>query len=290
MGLAARAGELLHLTRAALRPVSPGVADTLATIATTRTRVFEHTAVSLENLRILEIGPGQCPQRLRCLSLANDVVGIDTDVIPQGLDIRQYLRMLRRSPAIRIIKTAGRKLLARDARADAVLARSLGVHRLPPLRLLQMSATRMSFPDESFGFVCSYSVFEHIDDPCAAVREVARVLRPGGAAYISIHLYTSHSGQHDAKIFAEGRLVPPLWPHLRPEFQHTVRPSAYLNRLSLEEWRASFRAAMPGVVFLSECQQGASDELASLRDRGELAAYTDEELLTVNLIAIWRKP
>jgi SAM-dependent methyltransferase len=253
--------------------------------------VLGHTGVALEDLKVLEVGPGQCPQRLRCLSLRNEVVGIDTDVIPQGLQVGEYLRMLRGSPLIRSLKTCGRKLLGRDARADAVLAEKLGVRRFAPLPVLRMSATEMSFPSDSFDFVCSFSVFEHIDHPEAALREVERVMRPGGVAYISTHLYTSHSGQHDPKIFAQGgRLEGPLWPHLRPEHQHTVCPSTYLNRVSLKQWRVLFGRTMPGAAFVHEWQEGLGDQLASLRDRGELAAYSDEELTTVNLVAIWKKP
>jgi SAM-dependent methyltransferase len=290
MGFAARASELVQLATTSLRSVTPGVANTLATIRTTKDRVLEQTGLHLEGLRVLEIGPGQCPQRLRCLSLKNDVLGIDTDVIPQGLNVGDYVRMLRHSPAMRSIKTIGRKLLARDARADAALARELGLTRLPPLPIRRMSATRMSLPDDSFGFVCSFSVFEHIDEPAAALSEVVRVLRPGGVAYISLHLYTSHSGQHDPAIFARGRPEPPFWPHLRPAFQDTVRASTYLNRLRLADWHGLFRQAMPGVCFVNERQDHElGDGLEKLRASGELAGYTDEELMTVNLVAIWKK-
>jgi hypothetical protein len=292
MGLAARTAELLQLTKAAMRPVGPGVDLTVETVELMKKRVLEHTGLRLEGIKILEIGPGQCPQRLRCLSLNNDAVGIDTDIVPQS--VGDYLRMLRDSPAIRSIKTLGRKLLARDARADAALARKLKVRRLPRARLLRTSATSMTFPDNSFDFVCSFSVFEHIDDPGAALREVARVLRSGGVAYISIHLYTSHTGQHDPQVFESimasgGRLMPPLWPHLRPQFQDTVHPSAFLNRVSLEEWRRLFHDTMPGAEFVHERDDSAG-ELSRLRELGELAGYTDDELTTVNFLGIWKKP
>ena len=41
-------------------------------------------------------------------------------------------------------------------------------------------ATRLPYPDDSFGAVVSICVIEHIPDDLAAIAEVARVLRPGG--------------------------------------------------------------------------------------------------------------
>src|SRR5690606_22259809 len=41
-------------------------------------------------------------------------------------------------------------------------------------------ATRLPFPDASFDRIIAAAVLEHIDDDAAAVRELVRVLRPGG--------------------------------------------------------------------------------------------------------------
>ncbi|HEX6420594.1 MAG TPA: methyltransferase domain-containing protein [Acidimicrobiales bacterium] len=41
-------------------------------------------------------------------------------------------------------------------------------------------ATRLPFPDASFDRIIAAEVLEHIDDDAAAVRELVRVLRPGG--------------------------------------------------------------------------------------------------------------
>jgi SAM-dependent methyltransferase len=288
MGIGARTEELLRLARAAVRPASPGVAITLETVRTMKSRVFDATGLRVEHCKVVEIGPGQCPQRLRCLATTNDAIGIDTDIVPQRFG--EYVKMLRRSPPVRSLKTLGRKLLARDARADAVLAKALELQKLPPLRLLQMSATKMALPDAAFDFACSFSVFEHIDEPEAALAEVARILRPGGVAYISVHLYTCHTGAHDLRVGTSGRHpLPPAWPHLRPEFRDSVRPSAYLNQLSLDAWRRVFRRTMPGARFLYE-RDDSFEELLRLRAQGELVDYTDDELTTVNFVSIWKKP
>jgi SAM-dependent methyltransferase len=291
IGLWPRCRELYELVRVSLRPQNRGAADTVLAVRKAEELVLERTGLRVENLKVLEIGPGQQLRHLRCFALKNDVVGIDTDAIPQKFALAELLRTVRQNPWMRTAKTLGRIVLGRDARFRAALARELGVTGFKPLPVLQMDATRMDFRDSTFGFVFSCSVFEHIDEPGSAIAEVARVLRPGGVACISLHLYTSHSGQHDPSIFAADRPRPPLWPHLRPAFAHTVRPSAHLNRLRLEQWKELFTTAMPGVHFAyGRDSEDLSPALKELRAGGELAEYADEELLTVNLVAVWKKP
>lgn len=291
MGVKERANELVQLFRISRADPAHKVEFTLQTFGNTVQRIQELTGVTVENLKVLDIGPGQQLRHMRCFSQKNDVVGIDLDVIPQGLAVVDYLRMLRHSPLTRTVKTLARKALGSDARFEAALARALGVTSFPPLPVLRMSATRMTFPDATFGLVCSYSVLEHIDDPAAALREVRRVLKPGGVAYLSVHIYTSHSGAHDPNIMAAGKPMAPFWPHLRPEYAATVSPSTYLNRISLADWRLMFQEIMPGVQFINERQDSEiGDGLKELRERGELAQYTDEELMTVNFVAVWKKP
>lgn len=60
-----------------------------------------------------------------------------------------------------------------------------------------MDAARLGFPDESFDFVFSFNSFEHFPDPEAVLREVIRVLRPGGYLYLDFGpVWLSPKGAH----------------------------------------------------------------------------------------------
>ncbi len=50
----------------------------------------------------------------------------------------------------------------------------------PNVRFVQASAEALPFPDASFDVVVSTSALHYVPDPALAVREMARVLRPGG--------------------------------------------------------------------------------------------------------------
>jgi hypothetical protein len=121
------------------------------------------------------------------------------------------------------------------------------------------------------------------------MRDAARVLRPGGVAYMSVHPWTSESGCHDPRIFAGRRDALPLWSHLRDDYAHLVRSNAYLNRWSVDEWRATFEREWPGVAVELHLDERMRPELDRLRGSGELGAFRDEELLVTDLVAVWRQ-
>ena len=76
----------------------------------------------------------------------------------------------------------------------------------------RMCVPPLGFGDESFDFVITFQVIEHIDDDAAFVREIARVLRPGGRMILTTPnapMSLTRNPWHVADAFcaAEGRSV-----------------------------------------------------------------------------------
>lgn len=269
----------------------------IAQLQHTEKMIFEHADLKLTGgVNVLEIGPGQKCYAMRYFAAKNsNVTGIDMDKIVSGFDLLGYYRMWRINGVIRVIKTLGNKILGFDRKFHQELLKQLGSQSLPKLKVLAMDASNMNFKDASFDVVYSHSVFEHLVEPGDVIDEVVRVLKPGGCAYLTIHLYTSESGCHDPRIFSGNRSYIPLWSHLRPQHENKVQPNAYLNQLRMNQWDQLFTTRMPGAVMEKLRPSKAKLEqlhtsLKKIRDNGELQEYTDDELLTVSYVAIWQKP
>src|SRR6185503_16261686 len=64
------------------------------------------------------------------------------------------------------------------------LARTL--YQRPNVEYVQGSAEKIPYPDSTFDKVVSVSCLEHFADPLQGLREIARVLKPGGRLAISV--------------------------------------------------------------------------------------------------------
>jgi SAM-dependent methyltransferase len=244
----------------------------------------------LENLKILEIGPGQGKERARYFGIRNEVTGIDLDIIPDGFQPRQYWQMWRENGPGRLLKTMGRKLIIGRMNA-AAWEKAVGRRNLPTPNLIHGDICQPLGDIGKFDVVMSWSVFEHLPDPERALQNIVHLLNPGGIFYLSLHLFTAHNGHHDIRAFTGQEMKLPLWGHLRPTQCHLVHPSSYLNEWRLADWRTLFNRITPGAEEFLESFDVVEKFGAQLNAeiREELNEYSDEELFTVDAIYLWKK-
>lgn len=262
---------------------------TVDTYRVTQKRIAKHFTKPLDNLDVLDIGPGQQLRYAFCWSGENRVTGLDTDVIVYKPSLKDYIRMFRTNSLLRVMKTLFRKFMGYDNKFIAMLEQELGKRVGEPYKLVTGYAENSDLPKESFDIIYSYSVFEHIQNPEKAIEEIKTLLKPGGVVYISLHLYTSHSGIHDAKIFSSWEPKPPYWAHLRENYKHVVTANCYLNEYKLKDWEKLFAKVLPNSELIYETQSELADELKKIKSGGELKEYSDQELLTLNLVCVWKK-
>lgn len=99
-----------------------------------------------------------------------------------------------------------------DFSLDALaFARSKGMSRL-----VSSDSTALPFRPASFDCVVALDVLEHVEDDVAALREVARVLRPGGAFLFAVPAFPALWRHHD-------RMYGHFRRYLRPELVGRVR-------------------------------------------------------------------
>ena len=102
-------------------------------------------------------------------------------------------------------QVVGIDLAPRFGDAGYRLAAERGVRNL---HFTRADGQALPFPDASFDMVLSHAVIEHVADAALYMRELARVLKPGGTMYLSTAPYLSFAGAHLP------RLVVPIPLHL----------------------------------------------------------------------------
>jgi SAM-dependent methyltransferase len=292
LGIIGRITEAWTLYRSHTCDVPKNVRSLLEQAREAEAKIASLLGTSVTGRKVLEIGPGQQLVQLAYFARQNEAVGIDLDLVLQHLDLPGCIRMARRNGWIRTCKTVARKCALIDRKVRTEVVHQLGLREMPRLQVLQMDATNLLFPDDHFDIVTSRAAFEHFSDPAAVISEIRRVLKPGGVMFVNLHLFSSDSGCHDTRILAGKRGELPFWAHLRPQHHDAIHPNSYLNCYTLADWRQLFQSQMPGSEVVALCDAGDAErrELSKLRSEGELASYSDEELLTVTLEVRWRKP
>lgn len=169
-------------------------------------------------------------------------------------------------------------VVGKKRRFERALLEIMGVKRLRSVSLNNMNACKLSFPDNSFDGVFSFSVFEHIDDPLQALREVERVLRPRGIFYLDIPLFTSIHGDHDFRY----NIRP--WNRLRLTDSY-YEPPHYVNGMRLVEWKEMLGKTFNNFTCpILDGEWDVNSRYLTDEIRKELAKYSEEELLTTTFM------
>jgi len=130
---------------------------------------MDHSAVNrLFSDDFLAMAPGRLPGRATCRVLD---VGTGTAQIPIELAPRRNdLRITAIDLAGHMLQVAQRNVIQAGLTAQ--------------IKLEQVDAKSLPFADGAFDAVISNSIIHHLPDPRIAFREMARVLREGGALFV----------------------------------------------------------------------------------------------------------
>lgn len=243
----------------------------------------------LSQCDVLEIGHGQLPlQSAYFACRAKSAVGIDIDIVPNGLHPAKYLQLLSKNGAKRTIKTFSREILGFNRRYRKAFVNEMKIQKFPNLDLRQGDVTQgVDLHEKSIDVVYSTDVFEHLSDPELAIKEILRVLRPGGVVVTRTLHWANYNALHDIRVIVGE--IPGRWAHLRPSISSEVQQGAYVNQIRIPQWidlfNSHFDESSDQLVNPNPQQlEALKKELALARQKGELADFEDEELLAFHLL------
>lgn len=146
----------------------------------------------------------------------------------------------------------------------------------------------LPFRNMAFDVVTSVAAFEHFLDVPRVVREIHRVLRPGGFAWILVHLFSSLSGGHNVGLSQVPlRRLPhgvAAWDHLR---QRRLPFHVPLNQWRAAQYFSEFSKYFD--ILKHYCAMREGEDLLTPQIQSELANYTREELTCAAYVLVAKK-
>jgi len=249
----------------------------------------KYVGIPVEKTRILEIGCGQTARQVALFHADGaSIVGIDIEVPTYIMNLSVFLKVVRLNGIERALKSLARHILF-DKKFFTELSKEYGEPvTFNDLDVRIMDATNMIFESDSFDFVFSNMVFQHIDNVEGAVKEVNRMLKPTGIAAVSIHLFPSISGGICHEWLnpdqSPSKNVPP-WDHLR-ENRYPV--NIHLNKLKINQYRKIFRT-YTNIIEEQTATEGEKLLPPAIEEELKNKGYTREDLLTRTILFLVRK-
>lgn len=124
---------------------------------------------------------------------------------------------------------AGASVIGVDVEKENVERSAAFARGCPGARFLAGDAERLPFADASLDLVVANDSLEHFRDPAAALKELGRVLRPGGSIFLFFTPWRSPLGSH-------------LYDYIHTPWCHLLFPE-WLIRALLERAAAAKRVA-----------------------------------------------
>lgn len=140
------------------------------------------------------------------------------------------------------------------------------------LAVMRADATHLPLADGSLDLVTAFDVLEHLEDDDACVREVARVLKPGGTFLVAVPADPKLWSSHDVAVS-----------HVRRYTRATL--TQVLDHESLRlEWMKSWMVLLRPVVALRRKSSSGSDldDINPIVNAGLSAIVTAERYLPVS--------
>ena len=136
-------------------------------------------------------------------------VASGTGLVARELAARKRVNVVQLDPSERML------------RAGMPVTREAGLEK--QLRAVLGRAEQLPFSDETFDSVTFTYLLRYVDDPEATLRELARVLRPGGTL-ASLEFYRPDDGLYHASWWAYTRgVIPVVGAAVSPAWRHTGR-------------------------------------------------------------------
>jgi hypothetical protein len=260
-------------------------------IADYRRRLFELTGVDLSQAKVLEVGYGQRPNRLRALMSMNvSAIGLDLDRPVLRGSVSEFIAIGRQNGFQRLLKSLVRHHLF-DVKEQNQLASALRKrgfqYRVDHGGFLVGSVASSDIdkkiPPGSLDLIYSEDVFEHIpqDELKIAVSRMRRWLKPTGIALIRLTLFTGITGGHHTEWYSHtirqsiSRRTEP-WEHLR---QKRFSANTYLNEVRFDDYLKLFSNEFD-IIEIVKDNYGMGQEFLIPQVRQDLREYADDELLT----------
>lgn len=130
-----------------------------------------------------------------------------------------------------------------DISTEAV---NLASNDYPTINFIEMDAELLEFQNDKFDWVVSYGVFEHLDNPFNAIKELQRILTPGGKFALMMPTIGSYRNDRTDEGWYEDQNEPPQlqWNYKRKTWEDLFRKAGLT--LDEENYAKKYGAINPG--------------------------------------------